>query len=51
MLLVIREFTLNAQRYSGLNVGRREILDSVLIQLSRFISQEIVDVIMALVQN
>lgn len=31
MLVVILEFTLNALRYSALNVDRKEILESVLI--------------------
>lgn len=51
MLVVIREFRLNAQKYGGLNVGCKENLESVLIPLSRFISQEIVEVMMALVQK
>ncbi len=50
-LVVIQEFTLNAQMHSGLNVGRKEILESVLLPLSRSISQEIVELMMALVQN
>ncbi len=37
--------------HSGLNVGRKEILESVLLPLSRSISQEIVELMMALVQN
>lgn len=31
MLVVIPEFTLNALRYSGLNVNGKDILESVLI--------------------